>query len=259
MSQAVSLFEQGKFEQAHGLFEELFRSQRKTTGASPSSLSLLLHLALTCEETGRFERANELWQLRQKGEFSLGMTKREQTAVSRFGAARCSLFLGRNLGQTVMSLDACQLDTAILGDDVNVCLALGLFFTGEHHKAVTVAKRSVQESMTASPSQQVLSLLLLHLMSGDSDALRKIFPLLALSATANEKVLRLCEKRLTFMVFELCNLHQHEAVLVAKFQVQMLERIELLKTSSIYCYALFGLAWAQGCQPDAIETALGEC
>ena len=73
------------------------------------------------------------------------------------------------------------------------------------------------------------------------------------------KVLRLCEKRLTFMVFELCNLHQHEAVLVAKFQVQMLERIELLKTSSIYCYALFGLAWAQGCQPDAIETALGEC
>jgi hypothetical protein len=240
-SQAVALFDQGKFEEAHPLFESVFRSQRaKSAAASGATLSLLRQFGVTCEETGRFERGREVWLLRQKMETQSGLSKREDTAVSRFGLARCELWLGR-FDSARSLLDACLLDVVALGNSVRLCLVMALFFGGAAtEKARQMARQCVEERAQANPPEQVLALMCLYAIAGEEDVLKKVYSILALSMQAKDGVANLCHKNLAFLNFEMAKkVDVRAALCVAKFQITLLERLELRVCDSSFGICVF--------------------
>jgi hypothetical protein len=167
--------------------------------------------------------------------------------LSRCGVARCDLWLGR-FSEAAAALDVCMLDSALLGSAPRVLLALALFFGGDQ-RAMSVARQSVDERALASPSEQVVSLMVLQVITGDADVLRRAFPLLGLSANAKDGILSL-SRNLSFLVFALCAKGDVRALTCAKFQLDLVERLDMIKSSSDYCHAIFGFAWAQSLLPE---------
>lgn len=96
--------------------------------------------------------------------------------------------------------------------------------------------------------------MVLQVITGDGEVLRRVFPLLALSSNAKDAVSTL-SRNLSFLVFGLCGKGQG-ALVVARFQLDLVERLEMLKSSSDYCNALFGLGWAQSLLPEMKQAAV---
>jgi tetratricopeptide (TPR) repeat protein len=249
---AKALCDEGKFAEAVPLLEQVYRQQRGTKQQQIAASAALAILANACEQLGRFERALQVWTERRALEERQGVARREDTAASRFGQARCNLWLGRFEAAAEL-LEVALLDAGVLGAGPQLMLALAQYFlslsTGNaewRRKAVASVERSVAERESGPAPLLVTALMLQFEMEGEASValFKRAYGVMALSLRARDDLERLVRYNLVFLTLELARTGATEAAVGAgRMCAQLVERLEL-RRSLLHAETLFALGMA---------------
>ncbi len=271
MASAKALFEARNYVDAAALLEQVYRQQKGQKNTAPASLALLSLLASCYEETGELDRALAVWRLRASVEEKNGLTRREETAVTRYGTGRCLLWTGK-FAESCALLDVALLDSSSLGLSVRLDLALSHLFlsffsspSAPSHlsSASSLLSLCVSERASSPPSDLFLSLLLFFSVSLDAALLRRAYGLVALSTSAKDALAALVRKKLVFLALELSGAESEEkkkaAVKVAQLAEVLVEKGELRDTQ-LHAETLLASALANdsGGFLDRAEVFFGE-